>query len=225
MSSQDLSVLLRDAAGTEARGYLLGAEQAGEDGRVCAVLDSNRGPVFALGGQVELVLSAAGERSATVLQVRALQHRVGRDAAWYVLEIDEADRSLLSAHANRRVHPRARPGLAAPVEAALSAPDGASVCPVTVKDLSESGAGLILRPPEDTELLALPRLRLALTLPGDQQALDLRARLVFRRMSGTLLHYGVVFDALASPSFEETHARLAAWVAERQSGAVLRRAG
>jgi hypothetical protein len=210
-------VLLRDAAGHEVPGHLLGAAQGAEDGRVCVVLDDPSAIVLALGGEAELELAPLDEARSVRLRGRVLQHRVGRDAGWYVLEIDEVDRPLLGAGSNRRAHLRARPTVSAPIAARLAAPDGAGARDVTVKDLSEGGAGLIVRPPEDLELLAQPRLRLDLRLTADEPPLELMTRLVFRRQSGLLLHYGVAFDALASIGFEQARLRLAAWVVARQT--------
>jgi hypothetical protein len=218
MEPQEVSVLLRDGTGAEAVGHLLGAERGLEGGRVCAVLEHGRAPVFALGSYVELELRGQQGDSAGV-HAQVLQHRSGNQADWYVLDVDEADAARLSGVVNRRTHVRVRPTVAAPVVALLSAPDGSSSRRVTVKDLSESGAGLLVRPPEDLELLAQPRLRLELVLRGEERPLDLRARLAFRRLAGSMLHYGLAFDAVASPGFEATRARLAAWIAERQSGA------
>jgi hypothetical protein len=230
MTSHDTKVILHDADGRQAPGYLLGAAQGAEDGRVCVVLDAARGLVLALGGEAELELDPDHEEGRVRLRGRVLQHRVGRDAGWYVLEIDEVDRPLLGAGSNRRQHQRARPGLAAPIAARLASLDGAHTHEVTVKDLSEGGAGLIVRPPEDLGLLAGPRLRLELQLRPDEAPLALVVQLVFRRQSGSMLHYGIAFDGLATPGFEEIRERLGAWVAQRReeqqrASAPTRRAG
>jgi hypothetical protein len=224
MSSQRAIVMLRDSAGGEAQAHLLGGEQVDDEGRVCAVLDHAGSLVLPLGGEAELELQGSDGEPSLLLHARVIQHRVGRDTAWYVLEIDASDRPLLATQADRRVHDRARPSVVAPVEAVLSAPDGTLARAVTVKDLSESGAGLILRPPEELDLLRQPRLRLALTLPGQEHPLDLRARLVFRRLAGPLIQYGVSFDAYASPNFELSRERLSNWVGERRSLQGARRA-
>jgi hypothetical protein len=225
MSNQESTVLLRDGAGHEVPAHLLGAAQGAEDGRVCVVLDGDRGLILPLGSDVSLEVPATQGVAGHLLHACVLQHRVGRDAAWYVLEVDEDDRPLLTTSANRRQFVRMRPTVTAPVEALLSAPDGSHEHPVTIRDLSEAGAGLIIRPPEDLELLAQPRLRLVLGLAEDPEEMVLLARLVFRRGSGSMVHYGLAFDALASPGFEESRARLAAWVVARQTGQQTRRAG
>lgn len=224
MASQRSIVMLRDSAGGEAQAHLLGGEQVDEEGRVCAVIDDAGSLMLPLGGEAELELQGSSGDPSLHLRARVIQHRVGRDAAWYVLEIDASDRPLLATQADRRVHDRARPSVVAPVEAVLSSPDGTLARAVTVKDLSESGAGLILRPPEELALLREPRLRLALTLPGRDHPLDLRARLVFRRLAGPLLQYGVAFDAFTTPNFELARERLANWVGERRTLQSARRA-
>jgi len=216
MTTHDPKVLLRDESGREAPGFLLGAAQGVEDGRVCVVLDDSHGVVLALGSDATLELDARDGGGPGSLRGRVLQHRVGRDAGWYVLEIDPADRVLLSAGSNRRQHTRVRPAIAVPTAASLSAPDGSGAREVTVKDLSEGGVGLIVRPPEDLELLAQPRLRLELQLTADERPLELMARLVFRRQSGSLLHYGLAFDTLATVGFDDARVRLAAWVLAHQ---------
>ena len=217
MTAHDAQVILHDAQGRQAQGYLLGAAQGAEDGRICVVLDDSRDFVLALGGEAELELDPDHEQGRVRLRGRVLQHRVGRDAGWYVLEIDELDRPLLGAGSNRRQHQRARPGLTAPVAARLASADGAQAREVTVKPRSEGGAGLIVRPPEDLELLAGPRLRVELQLTADEPPLSLVAQLVFRRQSGSMLHYGVAFDGLATPGFAEIRERLAAWVGQRRA--------
>jgi len=216
MSTSRSIVVLRDSSGGEAQAHLLGGEQVDEEGRVCAVLDDGSALVLPLGGEAELELQGSDGEPSLLLRARVIQHRVGRDAAWYVLEIDSSDRALLATQADRRTHDRARPSVVAPVEAVLSAPDGSLCRAVTVKDLSESGAGLILRPPEELGLLRQSRLRVAITLPGQPHPLDLRARLVFRRLAGPLLQYGVAFDAYTSPDYELARERLSSWVGERR---------
>lgn len=231
MTTHDPKVVLRDETGREAPGFLLGAAQGAEDGRVCVVLDDSQGMVLALGSEAELELESLEHGAQACLHGKVLQHRVGRDAGWYVLEIDVADRVHLSCGSNRRQHARVSPASATPTAASLSAPDGSGAREVTVKDLSEGGAGLIVRPPEDLALLAQSRLRLRLQLTAEERPLELMARLVFRRQSGSLLHYGLAFDALATPGFEDARVRLAAWVTAHQrdrlqaQSLVARRAG
>jgi hypothetical protein len=216
----DLEVLLilRGPRHEGARGRLLDAATALEDGRVDVLFEGPAAPLLALDEvvDVELFGSVLGRSLTSV--ARVLEHRAAAGRTIYVLELPDACHAALAGLLERRGGARARPAVVAPIEAVLSAPDGSQARDVLVKDLSVTGAALYLAPPEGLGLLAHAGLRLCLNLPGDPVRLDLRTTLVWRRRAGSQLLYGLSFDATATPDFRGARARLAEWVSLRSAG-------
>lgn len=218
MDDLEVLLILRGPRHEGARGRLLCAQTALEDGRVDVLFEGPAAPLFALDEEVEVELfgSALGRSLATV--ARVLEHRAGAGRAVYALGLPDACHAALEGLLERRSGTRARPSVVAPIEAVLSAPDGSLARDVLVKDLSVTGAALYLAPPEQLELLTHAGLRLCLRLPGEPVPLDLRTALVWRRRAGSQLIYGLAFDAAAMPDFRGARARLAEWVALRGAG-------
>lgn len=217
---EDLEVLLflRGPPHDGARGRLLSAATALEDGRVLVLFEGPQPPLLALSqaAEVELFGSALGRSLSTC--ARVLEHRCGRGWASYVLELPDACHAALEGLLERRSASRARPAVVAPIEAELAAPDGSLAREVLVKDLSVTGAALHLAPPEELALLDGAGLRLTFRLTGDETPLEVRASLVWRRAAGSQIAYGLAFDAAATPAWRVARACIADWVARRNAG-------
>jgi hypothetical protein len=223
MNEPEVLLFLRDPQYTGVRGRLVTMDTAAEDGRVCVLFEGHNRPIFALNELLKVEIFGAAVGRSMSCQARVLQHRAGSGVAFYVLELPPEQREGLEDLLERRGSTRVRPAVVAPIEATLSAPDGSLVREAVVKDLSVSGAGLLVRPPEELELLACSGLLLKFVLPGEGLLVELRVNLASRRPAGAMLHYGVSFDSVATQGFRELRARIGDWVAQRSAGSLARR--
>ncbi|HVS18072.1 MAG TPA: PilZ domain-containing protein [Planctomycetota bacterium] len=218
MDDLEVLLILRGPRHEGARGRLLSAQTALEQGRVAVLFEGAELPLLALDEEIEVELFGSAMGRTLACAARVLEHRAGRGWASYVLELPDHAHSSLAGLLECRSSVRARPAVVAPVEGTLSAPDGSLAREVLVKDLSVTGAAVYLSGSEDLELLSHAGVRVSLVLPGKGAAVELRATLVWRRRAGAQIGYGLAFDAAATSDFRAARAQLAEWVARRSEG-------
>jgi hypothetical protein len=224
MKNSDVYLVLRDTNQVEVRGRLLTVETAIEDGRVCVMFDGADRPLLPVTERVEVELQSAALSQAARGSARVLQHRIGSEACFYVLELPQPCRTALASLFERRVSERVSLPDPAPIEATLSALDGSLGRKVAIKDLSAGGAGLLLQPPEDLELLAQVGMRLSFTLPGQEAPTEVEVHLASRRPSGAEVLYGVAYESATIGQSARAVERIREWVAQRSASGTQRTA-
>ncbi|MCP5020185.1 MAG: PilZ domain-containing protein [bacterium] len=96
-----------------------------------------------------------------------------------------------------RASHRVKPTLDAPVEVLLGTMDGEVDFGAELVDVSTSGVGLLVERDTELALHALPVLRIQLTfpkLPGNENQATVFGQVMYRRMDGPKLRWGVSFD-------------------------------
>lgn len=96
-----------------------------------------------------------------------------------------------------RASHRVRPTQDAPVEVCLGPMDGDVEFEAELVDMSTSGVGLLVDRDTEFALHALPTLRLQLTFPklsGNENQTTVFGKVMYRRMDGPKLRWGVSFD-------------------------------
>ena len=72
-----------------------------------------------------------------------------------------------------------------------------------VKDLSTTGAGILVDAATDRELVDTENVHIELRLFGaDDEGIQLRGRTIHRKLLGSSVKHGIVFDTRGTPGFE-----------------------
>lgn len=133
----------------------------------------------------------------------------------YEVAVARDDCPLLATFANRRTCIRVTPADDDPVQLVLRKRPDAPRWPLPVLDISGTGIAFVAPRTIERELAEAWRVHVEIRLPGDMTRLPLEARIVYRRLRGSYVQYGLDFDP-SSEGFASTQDRIFRYVARRE---------
>ncbi len=123
-------------------------------------------------------------------------------------------RQVVRVYFNRRQAVRMpAPGDLIPVT--LSAGSGPKV-EARLADLSIMGAGVVLATATEPYFAEAPSVNLSIHLPGLRRPVEVVGAIRHRWLTGGRIHYGIAFDAEATPRFVHRQESINRWIARRQ---------
>ncbi len=171
-------------------------------------------PSYAIAAGVNLSFSSNGSIAGVEAAGRVIERREGDASRLYVIQVPpEISRRVLQAEGLRNDyrletarHPEAR--------ARLRVGD-AEWLPVTLKNISISGAAILISPRDETAIAGFVEAELELTL-NDQWIHVLPARIVQRRLEGARANCGMTFEWPATAGIAELERELRSWIQAEQ---------
>jgi len=184
-------------------------------------------PRLSLGEEMDITLSSPELKATATTRVQVIEREDGpqnRDYQLLFLDPEYVESQLLQLKGlfNRRNAYRVKPTLDLPAKAVVALEPGQPPVKAYVRDVSMTGICLAL--PRELELhrRADVQAAVALSLPGLESPLGLRAEIRFRRLDGDAVVYGMEFVRQTTPEFAKIEDRIAAYVMSVQRAEVAR---
>jgi hypothetical protein len=215
-----LTLLVRDSSNGNHQGRVLCAEVEEASALLISGFQRHRAPRIEIGEEAQLTLPGLRSGSES-FPARALLRSEDRTQVRYHFEVGPAVGWVLAKITDRRFAARVRPYPLAPIGASLASRRGGARFPVTVKDISATGIGLLARAEHEPRLFAEWSVRLWLQIPVDEGPdMELAGRVCSRRREGEGICYGIDFDCEGTQDFGQKQDVIHEYVASCQAAAI-----
>ncbi|MGD2018208.1 MAG: hypothetical protein PVJ89_08840 [Planctomycetota bacterium] len=202
--------LVRVEDGPQVKGCVVDAAFARLDVR----FEGPNPPALPITGAVSMSFSSNGSIEGVEAPGRVIERRELDSARLYVIQVPpEIARQVLQSEGLRgdyRLNTLRHQGVSARLRVA-----GGDWGKVLLKNLSVSGAAVLLSPQAEGALAGHEEVELELGLDGEWSAV-LRTRILQRRLEGPRVSCGVLFDWPSMPGSAETERELRAWLQREQ---------
>lgn len=211
-----LKALLRSDAGLEMELLVSKIDMLEDPACVTLLGAGGSAPPFRVGDAVDIEFPravGAGNESAAARLVFE-----GRDADRhrYLVTLPRVAATHLARHLNRRSALRVPPALTAPVRIEIRHPRLEEPARLDAREISTGGVGLGVPAALEERLVGTWDLDLAVRLPGGSEAFEVTGEVRYRRLTGTIVFYGLRFHVPSTELRLRFERELFAYVMLRQ---------
>jgi hypothetical protein len=216
-ASEDLVVRLQTESGSF-QGVVVHTEDTGSQARVVVDFPPTRIPTIPVGSEAPLVFSGASlpvdlKASGIVVLRREdfFRHR-------YMFQISHEAVSTLGKAVSQRNATRVQPLATMPVKVSVTTVETNQRVDPELSDISATGVSVRVPRSDEQKLYSSWRMRVSLLLPDEKKPITLLGNVVYRKLVGQAVQYGIEFDS-ASPDYEVCQSEIMAYVLRCQAEA------
>jgi hypothetical protein len=214
-ASEDLIVRLQTEAGSF-QGVVVHTEDTGSQARVVVDFPPTRIPTIPVGGEAPLVFTGSALPSDLKASGIVVLRREDFFRHRYMFQISHEAVSTLGKAVSQRNAARVAPLATLPVKVALTTVETNQRVDPEVADISASGISVKVPRADEQKLFASWRMRVSLLLPDEKKPITLLGNVIYRKLVGQAVHYGIEFDS-QSPDFEVCQSEIMAYVLRCQA--------
>lgn len=176
----------------------------------------DRAPILAIARQTAVAFSSADLQTPLTVRSRVVFRRDEEDKLIYEFQFSPIDGETLNAVFRRRTASRVKPAEVVAVMARIPGQDLTPGVSAMLNDISLTGMSLSMGSQGEMQLCGHDHLHLSFKLPNVDQPIELIGKVRYRRMYGTMIRYGVEYDAQATADYAAQEERIAAYMVKRK---------
>ncbi len=188
-----------------------------EEATVLLDVPPSEGFAVAVGETAMLLLYGADPNISIQVRGKVVFQSKSGSAIRYQFRLDDHGTRHLNNLVERRRSVRVRPDPYAPVDLIFQDEDGAACVHGFVRDVSDTGISVLVDPQEEQLLFSAWKLRLSVCLPGEDVPVEVVGIVRYRKLTGSVIQYGIEFDPEETAEFAHQQERLTAYVSSRQN--------